>query len=1127
VASEKTWSHGTAFVMEEHRLERLESEEDFTAAGPRAGSPEPQQLTDMRMIATGAQPSGSDIEVRTQRGGYAAATEGAGGVWRHTGDTLWYGYEPANVQRGREVISWQDGIGTLKGTTNVHGAALRDGTEVVAYDYEDTAVPAERYGVRVQRRTAGIWQPPTQVYAQASQFSIQSAPAQHYPCLLLLPNNRLMLYFCVYTTQGTATLTQVRVMYSDDGGETWASGVDFGLGESVDSTAAIGSKVVRLTAAYNNGQVSLFAHATLDGALSVDVRDILIQWVSTDLGQTFTEVDRQDGLDSSGGGTGGGCFPTAVPWAQGFAVVFVELGAINPWVASPPAFRPYMVFLGSASQALTEAIANDQYSSVAPLGTFADVGGSPSLVDSGECTAAVDDIGDIYVWGMDPDSDNGGEAFVSRDLGETFKALGLGASPNAGGRWWDDNGDSYPVRISAYWNEARAVIVSNHSSTVQNYDDSATALYLGGWSTVVMPSLAFFAALEQRAAFDTRAWVPWELPQNAGWATAGAGPIGTITGAGVLAISTSGNSRSWNYTGGTPSSANNGMIGECEVTVVSGGSLVADEIAMSFIAQDASNSYGILCRFTSTTMRITNAFGGAFIADIADVPPSTGIRVRCAVADGQYAVWYRTAGTEAGEPWALAASGSMPTSGPALAGNIVSFGHFASSTATTEWTYAAIVDGSQVINGIPLTGTQLAQGQANPADLLDRTYASTAVGRTYITDGVSVSVADGPTIRGDQWRIRPREEYRLDNAISQRSPRISHRTTGLDTSVYAFRWNSDAEVPPSELFCLGLYNCNWPRVTVEFEEAGGYAAPLVVNLYEGLEVAYTRQGSEVHPDSGGTDTPYLREAELQGAYIALTDTVDPTVGQRITRQVAGKWTTATTRQAWMSLDGNTGANTATNGRIVTPSHMLIIPIRRDSIPVNEYKGVRITVTAPAVNADPRPPEDYWEIGRLFVGWAVPFAEPPSWGRSITLEHGQEVVEQEDATFRTYTNSPPQRIVRVGWVDGDDQTKVTGDAANPDYILADDGTGAEPIAVAGGSLQTYDGLYRFNPGPGRDIGYVERLDRLGASDTHLLLNRRHQHMLARIDSVQRIDAPQGEEAEDEVWRGQEIVLVETV
>ena len=125
--------------------------------------------------------------------------------------------------------------------------------------------------------------------------------------------------------------------------------------------------------------------------------------------------------------------------------------------------------------------------------------------------------------------------------------------------------------------------------------------FLGGPTTVTLPGKIAYPAPYQRSGW-TESYLPFELPANiSSLTTAGAG-TDTIDTDGLLNRSTSSNVKT-SYFGNTSTVAQ-GIIVRMGITVVSGGSLTADNIVMKLRTADGSNDYEVVVRFTRTALRM-------------------------------------------------------------------------------------------------------------------------------------------------------------------------------------------------------------------------------------------------------------------------------------------------------------------------------------------------------------------------------------------------------------------------------------------------------------------------------------------------------------------------------------------
>ena len=110
----------------------------YSQAGPRPGVPDPVNVTDAVLAATGEMVAAADYTVQTIRGGFPGAASAGAFVWKQTSDTAteYRGWNPPQAISGWEAPVWTDGSGTLISTSSPHAIALADGTVLAATQIE-------------------------------------------------------------------------------------------------------------------------------------------------------------------------------------------------------------------------------------------------------------------------------------------------------------------------------------------------------------------------------------------------------------------------------------------------------------------------------------------------------------------------------------------------------------------------------------------------------------------------------------------------------------------------------------------------------------------------------------------------------------------------------------------------------------------------------------------------------------------------------------------------------------------------------------------------------------------------------------------------------------------------------
>jgi hypothetical protein len=173
------------------------------------------------------------------------------------------------------------------------------------------------------------------------------------------------------------------------------------------------------------------------------------------------------------------------------------------------------------------------------------------------------------------------------------------------------------------------------------------------------------------------------------------------------------------------------------------------------------------------------------------------------------------------------------------------------------------------------------------------------------------------------------------------------------------------------------------------------------------------------------------------------------------------------------------------------------------------QGLRLRIPAQdTVDGDLR-------IGTLVWANIHAFGSPYAFGRALGQEHGVQVVEAEDRTYRTRTLAPSRRSVTISWSDGVPTCNASGESPDPDYVKLSDSAGALPVASSFDLPMTLRGLAEQVNGPALPVVYLPRLEK-GPPDATTLVRRR-DFLVGVIDSDIQLDSVQGSENENEFIR----------
>lgn len=1128
-----------------------DAETSVNTKGPRAGLPVDQGDSDVVLAAYGAREDDDTIILTGVKGGGIDPVSGAGFAWKETGDALSRGEQPPTSPWGWLPVQYVDGTGSgVLSTDDPHTLVTSTGRILVAYQRRHSTLG---YGVAVSRFDEG-----DTAFATTVVFQQTAAPTNDFhPCLYAVPRDGgervCLLLWTENTTLGTL---QVRMHYSDDDGETWTLGSTGAL-DSPQYTDEVEGK--RLRAAYGNGQVALFAH--LIGQTASDaaiVNDHIAQWASTDNGASFRFVVSGQGTESSEGAA-----PDVVHTAGVFLLAYVSQ------VSAVTAGEPYTIV-----RRVPDAFASF---TATPILRTTGLSGIVPGTASGYLQVAVGDIGGgekrhvpgsaTYTAGKGTydqaemclvEAEGGTVYLVSQSVEDYGTTAGLAQGTNAeqstvvsrstdGGITWETMGSSdlwprdsggagfrpspkfpgsnvlfrsgddstFLRAYSAAWWRGRLVIGHQWTASPGNEDNSTCLLACGGYSTINLPKLDIERNEVNGSGFQYT-WLPVELPGDlTPWLGFGAGTDTLADGA--LNIVCSAQQR--NYTASSfTTTQERGYIVRAVLTVTDAPTLVTSRVGFSVQAAVSFAAYAVEVRFSETAFRVFDVHASAAVGSDVTIDTTAGVDIVVAVQNGEVHTWYRARSLTDDMEYIAGPSGSLTDGGGSLSDEI-KFGVLGSNTAEVDFHEFHVSFGAHNGSDVEYMGDM-----ANPADLYPIRYSATG---TYVTDGVSVLARSGPVLEGDTHHIGVAYDYPLSRILPAvfPSPRRGWRSVDASTEQIVALAYDPTLLGTVESASLGdaqaliLQGCNWRTAYLEGYDVGTAAWVSIgtIDMAEGL--AWTTGGWARYGN-----TIVAEGTSGVGPYTSTYTEPDEFAGD--TLEFAADLRTIATNSAGITDRTKSGQKTRITfeGGDNTESTTTVRIWRQDAVVWwnnlgERYAGLRLRIPAQdTVSGDLR-------IGSMHVATVHVLGQRYSFGRALGLEHGVQIVEAEDRTYRTRTLAPSRRTVTIDWQDGVPTCDIFGSDPDPSYLMLSDSSGAEPVAMAFDVPELIRGLANQTNGPSLPITYLPSVAK-GPPD-FTVLNRRRDYLVGVSDGEVRLDTVRGRENANELVRVQSMTLTEVV
>lgn len=1061
----------------------ISSASSITQAGPLAGVPVAQQVTEATLQTAGTQAANTRMIIKCQDSGMPITDGGMRYLWRYNTDA-------SDAWRG-------DGMATWKGVSQFE--ALDYTTTANRWRFPDVMTLQNDTLVCVAIRgqqDVVVWYKAKDGTSWSSVvlYSFASTSAELTACVTQLPSGRVLAFY--------GDCTNIISSYSDDNGATWTvsthvTGTDVGTSLPTHPTT---HTTKRMRVAYAAGSLCLMLHV-LDGDAAQN-RDRLYQYASQTLGSTWDYVAVTTGYQAA---------YAAATDADQNSRGWPELVVLNDKV---------VVFYVKA-QNTTAMGAVGAYKRVigSPYQSMQGVSEQPVWIGSSVALGTVNATGYIGDSDLAVSLDQTGELlFLARNFSANqslrMAISTLGVNVSTSDVAWSDvanfHDSAKAIKGFALTHQmGRAVMLHGFKSDTDNHDDSLLATYIGGYTSLMVHPTVGNACI----------YMPFFEPDAvaADWTkTTTATPTMALSGAELnITLNSLGEQVTW--TNAVSDAATKVYIhGHATSSGATSGAFIRARYA------SGATSYSVKVLFSDQSVVISDDNGGNLYTGGAAIKAAanTGIQLLLVVTSaGTARVWWRAADlsvkSDADQLWTDLGTFSGLTNGGAST-QVAQFG--ASSSAI------ALHNVSAYIKTVAVTGYSTTLfNSSNPTSLPGRLLTSDL---QYVDLGLDLRANAGPAMYGDLWYIDTRYTYGVVNVHSEvsPSPRTVWRTTG--TTAQDLRWDlpeAEAYYEPSRVFSIALCGINW-RTAVLYGWTGAAWTKIVDidSAYGQNGLKFTRTGTALTGVYGGllgSDSDhYYTFGTLAGSHVRITDSSGPTTVTRTIRaNTEGGIGKATKFQTVMQLDDAqstdpTGAG-ATDSMDILSRNVLVVC---NSIQ-NQYTKFRLQIPSQDTA------EGYFETGSIIIGTLAVFGQQYSRGRAVEAQQNTIVTTAINGTRRSLNKGPERRAVEFAWVDGVNTIQLFASTIDPDYIQY-----GAPTAARADAAYKVAGIVRELRGADTPVCYVPYLPQftafLGAQFTQTNMD---QWFMGRVMSDVRIESIVGNENAGELVQVATVTIEEEV
>jgi hypothetical protein len=534
---------------------------------------------------------------------------------------------------------------------------------------------------------------------------------------------------------------------------------------------------------------------------------------------------------------------------------------------------------------------------------------------------------------------------------------------------------------------------------------------------------------------------------------------------------------------------------EWALDVISGGSTAANGIAVRFRVGRAGAGEIFAVRYKGDGSVVIYDINGAaelYSDTLANAGLSYPAAFRLVTYDRKVALFaqdYRANATD--RQWVkLYESANAELSEAAAAGRDceIRFGHLQTGGGVTlnksRWYYmqlGAHNDAAGPVCAVPQVNDWI--GYSSPDDCGPRFYSGSAL---YVNDGAKIAAKDGPTVRGDIWKVQTRYDFGIENVHHEISASPAKTWRSANTSTEAqIRWDIDANAAAWTAGpVIGLYlgNVNFRHAVFQaYDHTGAWVDLATIDTR--IQVHYLRKGNTIRPDIAATthvSPHYHTYNSLAGSHFVFNPAAAfaspdpfPILGntEGVFSNING---TAYSKRPILRLDGDVSTMPASGDGEIWARNVLTVVHVQNTKQFQRYR-LKIPTLMPASSTFNGTAQGYWEIGNVIIGHVAAFGRQYARGHIRQLSPNSDLQTQRGGTRRATRLGPARRSVEFAWADSIDVSQMQEGAPAPDYIEGTATASVDPLATVSDTAFLMDGIISELDGPVTPVVYLPSLN----------------------------------------------------
>lgn len=444
------------------------------------------------------------------------------------------------------------------------------------------------------------------------------------------------------------------------------------------------------------------------------------------------------------------------------------------------------------------------------------------------------------------------------------------------------------------------------------------------------------------------------------------------------------------------------------------------------------------------------------------------------------------------------------------------FGHPAVGTAVSHWRHIHVGEYQTADPTIPFVTSFTPGTDEKSAGIIGGTVTQNPYPLSDFFDSNAdaqfFTAYGGPARKDETHQILIEHQYPRQAFDPLVSPSPARLWRSVDTAEQIFAWDlTDDTDLGSRSVCLYIAGANFITAELEAWDGATWVSIGTWDAEVGSSLRYYLNGDMLGPNVAATNNigRYLNEGDLDGGTVLLPGGTY----RRIKHQRSGAWTQTGGKRAAMRIELQGGEAASGSCALYTSTACLVV----HSVTAYYDKfRVRIPTQTTA--------DGYFEAGAIMLGGLYVMGQQWSWGYSREYMPNADISTDRYGTSRAIRRGPVKQTASVSWSDGVCMDLLHMDDPEPDFIAPK--SSGEGIANKSDVPLLVAGMLDVIRSGEIPVVMLPRIPDASVSN-EVMITDPMLVLYGRIVSSASLENVQGNEAENEVYRVQNLTIEEIV